>query len=309
VASTFIRATELWIPTSDGSSLDLTAGIYGSEIGHFQAVSRGSRVAYGEGLAGRTWERGQPIVLKNLSNPCFNRRAAAQSSGLTCAVSLPIFDGDTLKAVLLLFCNDEQVRIGAIELWCAPEGESEIALVDGFFGAAGDFEDVTRDSAVPRGVGLAGVVWDMGMPIVLFDVTQPDKFPRDEAAKRAGFHSAIGWPCAVRGGGAWVMALLSARRSPIAGRFETWLPEPDGRFRLGGGFCESGDDLAARWQGPIAVPLFAEVTRTLVPALTLDLSEGLGMAGQAAAAAGLNSAVVLPILSRGRVNAVVVWYY
>ncbi len=309
VASTFIRATELWVPTNDGSNLDLVKGIYGSDVGHFEAVSRGGRVAYGEGLAGKTWERGQPIILKNLDIVLFQRRQAAISDGLTCAVSLPIFVDDVLQSVLLLFCNEEQLRIGAIELWCAPEGEAEISLVDGFFGAATDFEAITREAAVPRGVGLAGMVWETGVPLIVADGAPMDNFPRHEDAKRSGFHCAVGWPCAVRGSGVWVMEFLSAPRSPIAGRFESWLIQPDGHFRFESGFCESNEDLAARWNVPIAVAAFAEVARTLIPILTSDLPLELGAVGHAAAGAGLTSAVVLPILGCGRPNAILTWYF
>jgi hypothetical protein len=309
MVSTFVRATEVWVPTADGSSIDLIAGLYAEELRHFEAISRGLRRAYGEGLAGKAWERGQPIILKNLENSFFNRYDAAHRHELACVVALPIFAGPVLKSMLVFLCNDDLQREGAIELWCAPEGEAEITLVDGYFGTASGFETITREAAFGRGTGLPGGVWETGLPLLIPELARSAQFARKAAAEDVGFRRAVGWPCAVRGGGAWVMAFLSSRKSPIAGRFENWLPTgADGQFSFQGGFCESGADLAAQWSAPLAVDAFAEVGETFVPIVTDDPAARLGEPGRSARDAGLTRAIVLPILSGSRLKAILTVY-
>ena len=60
----------------------------------------------GEGLPGQAWEAGRPIVLKQFEGSAFRRTQAAHADGLTCGIALPVFDGDALRAVVLIFCGD-----------------------------------------------------------------------------------------------------------------------------------------------------------------------------------------------------------
>jgi hypothetical protein len=52
---------------------------------------------------------------------------------LTCAVALPVFAGDLLKAVVVFLCGDGKVGAGAMELWHNdPAKFFEMKLVDGY---------------------------------------------------------------------------------------------------------------------------------------------------------------------------------
>jgi len=114
--ATFIKATEVWVPTRDRARLELAGGLYGTAY-QFGALSRSMSFARGEGLPHRTWDEGRPIVLKDLVSSYFLRGVAARAAGLTCAIAMPLFRRDVLSAVLVFFCGDPGTGAGEIELW------------------------------------------------------------------------------------------------------------------------------------------------------------------------------------------------
>jgi hypothetical protein len=112
---TFIRAVEIWVPTPDRQQLQFSDGFYGP-LAEFRAISETMRFGFDEGLPGRAWSAGRPVILKEFSNSYFKRIEAAKAAGLTCGVALPVFTGPQLKAVVVLFCGDDEAHVGAIEL-------------------------------------------------------------------------------------------------------------------------------------------------------------------------------------------------
>ena len=310
--NTFIRATEIWLPTPDRRSLDLVSGLYG-DLTYFEAISHGTRFGYGEGLSGKTWEDGHPIVLKDLTSSYFHRRDAAISEGLTSAVSMPIFIGNDLSAVVIFFCGDNRYHVGAIELWRVSEADQQMILVDGYFGYAEAFESASRQAVFPRKMGLPGKVWDSGMPVILEDLGRDDLFLRRESAELAGLNRAVSLPCTARGGGEWALTFLSAQNSPIAKRFECWAPDDaSGTFNYTSGYCESGIDLVATYAAarvPLDFGPLAEARRTGIPVICSDLLVEKGPIAQSATLAGLSKMVALPIFSGGTFKAVLAWFF
>ena len=65
--------------------------------------------------AARAKAPGARTILMTPQGRVFTQAAAAE--GLTCGIALPIFAGDFLTAVLVIFCGDDQAHAGAIELW------------------------------------------------------------------------------------------------------------------------------------------------------------------------------------------------
>ena len=105
-----------------------------------------------EVITGKAWAQRHPVVLCDLQNSYFVRREAAANAGLTCGVALPIFAGDVLVAVVVLFCGDDEKHVGAIELWHNdPETSLEMSLVDGYFGDAEGFEWISRHTSFRPG--------------------------------------------------------------------------------------------------------------------------------------------------------------
>lgn len=307
----FIRATEIWIPTENGRQLVLGSGLYGP-LSDFETVSRETRFDYDEGLPGKAWAAGHPIILKDLTGSYFKRGEAAKAAGLTCAVALPIFNGLQPMAVIVLFCGDDREHIGAIEVWHTPRDSIEMGLVDGYYGTAEALEWSYRHIKFMRGIGLPGQTWDTGMPVIMEDLGRSRRFLRWESTERVGINRGVGIPCGRDGEGAWVLTLLSALGTPIARRFETWVPDSSrNALTFAGGYCEDISDVAAVY-GYIALPPTAgtlgQVWQSGVPAISTDLSTEPEPIAVSAADAGLTTMVAVPVIAAGTLKAIVAWY-
>jgi hypothetical protein len=306
---TFIRATEIWVPNCDRRRLELGSGLYGGLEG-FEAAARQTSFGYGEGLPGRAWAVGHPVVLKDLATSYFKRADAAQAAGLTCGVAVPIFSGPFLMAVMVLFCGDDREHVGALELWHAAPGELELGLVDGYFGTADVFEWSSRHTRFPRGAGLPGLVWETGLPVILDDLGRSRRFLRWESAQRVGINRGVGIPCGA-GDDVWVLTLLSALGTPIARRFESWVPDATGSaLTFAAGYCEERPDLAERLAGRIVASgegTLGHVLRSGIPALAHDLAQEPALA-DALTDTGLETMIAMPIVAGGGVRAVAAWY-
>jgi hypothetical protein len=316
-AHTFIRAVEVWLPGSDRQLLEFGGGLYAGAP-RFGAQSRQMVFGRGEGLPGAAWEAGHPIVLRDLAQPVFRRAALARAEGLTCGIAVPVFAGDFLTSLLVLFCGDDAAHAGAIELWRnVPSEGREMTLVDGYYGSTGDaFELISRSVAFRRGVGLPGQAWDSGLPVFVADLGRGDRFLRADSAVKVGINRGIAIPCSTPGDEHCVITFLSALATPIARRFEIWTPDASRQRLLRvDGHCEHVGSLAAspevaaaaggveRGQGTIGRAFV-----TGCPAVSDAAAAEPGLVGEAAAAAGWASLVALPVIREGRLAAVVAWY-
>jgi hypothetical protein len=225
---TFIRAAEIWVPTSDRMQLQLADGLYG-ELTAFHEASKEVRFAFNEGLPGRAWAAGHPVILKQFERSYFERVEAAKLAGLTCGVALPLFVGDYVMAVVVFFCGDGEDEVGAIELWGNdPQTSNDLQLMDGYYGAAETFEFNARHTKFLRGYGLPGRVWKANAPVIVKDLVTSTAFLRGEQAGEVGMNKGLGIPCAPASGEFWVVTFLSARKTPLARRFEIWAPNDAG---------------------------------------------------------------------------------
>jgi hypothetical protein len=307
----FIRVTEIWVPSQDRKHLELASGLYGP-LTEFRRVSEETHFGYDEGLPGKAWASGHPIVLKNLTNSYFVRGEAAQAAGLTCAVALPIFSGDFLIAVMVLFCGDDREHVGAVEVWHAPRGSFEMSLVDGYYGTADAFEWFSRHTKFMCGIGLPGQVWATGMPVIMADLGRARRFLRWESAERAGLNRGVGIPCGRDTASPWVLTFLSALGTPIARRFEAWVPDPhqDGLV-LQSGFCESGIDLESAHRHTVlrkGAGTLGHVWRSGIPAIATDLSAEPREVCVSLQGTTLETMVAMPIIVDATLKAIVAWY-
>ena len=87
---TFIKVTEIWVPNKQRTQLEFGSGLYGGLV-EFKAASEQQQFAYNEGLPGKAWAEGRPLVLKEFEQSYFKRTAAAKEAGLTCGIAIPIF--------------------------------------------------------------------------------------------------------------------------------------------------------------------------------------------------------------------------
>lgn len=312
--NSFIKACEVWTPTPDDSMLEFSSGLFGAATA-FGAQSRSMCFGRGEGLPGRAWDEGKPIMLKQLSGTYFRRGAAAEAAGIRCAVAMPVFVDDHLNAVLVFFCGDAETSAGAMELWSNDARVStDMTLVDGHFGAGGqDLEALSRDAYLPRGAGLPGMAWQRGAAVLIDDLAQSNRFLRGDSAGAMGVRRGLAIPCPSRGDDQYVLDFLSASTTPIARRIESWSPNADGSaLQRVFGFCETdgalpgGDDgptLAAA-EGSIAVAFASGV-----PRISEDATAEPQGIGAAAKAAELESLLAIPVVTDGSVSEVVVLYF
>jgi len=309
--SRFIRIAEVWVPTRDRLSLQLCDGLYGS-LGELRALSERTRFAYGEGLPGKAWAAGRPIVLADFRNSWF--AGAPAEARLAGAVALPVFAGDYLMAVAVLVCGRDDTQVGAIELWHNDPAKSfEMRLVEGYYGNAETFAFNARHTRFPRGYGLPGRAWKSHAPLIVKDLKNSQSFLRWEQAVQIGINRGLGIPYAGASGQTFALSFLSAHDTPLARRFEIWIPnEARDALVFHSGDCDHTAELAAEYaQAKITKTdgIIGQAWLTGIPVLC-DGGEGnRSAAARSAAAAGLDAAMAMPFIQAGELKAVIAWYF
>ncbi len=310
----FIRAVELWTPDEAGTSLEYAGGVYDDDLEELREISELALFAHDDGLPGKAWAAGHPIILTNFADSYFSRADEARMFGLTCAVAIPVFDGTNIKSVVGLLCGrDTGEDVGAIELWHNnAELSHEMTLVDGYYGAAKDFEFNSRHTKFLRGYGLPGRAWKANAPVLITDIGEARQFLRAEDAAKSGLNFGLAIPYTNGKHETWVISLLSASSTPIARRFEIWRPGTgDGTLTFQSGYCSSGADLGAIFSGKTirkGEGTLGQALASILPVIGPDVTEEASIAARAAAKAGLRQTVVLPVLSGSQLQAVIAWY-
>lgn len=304
---TFVRVSEVWVPSADGSCLELAEGLYGAQDA-FRELSRAMRFAHGEGLPGQAWSSGKPVVLQSFEGSFFLRTDAAKAAGLATAIALPFFDGSEIASVVVLFCGDDPDLVGAIEVWEADAGL--LHLRQAFYGSASSFEWVSRKASFALGCGLPGTVWASGLPQILPDLGRTSHFLRAEAALRIGIEHGLGIPCG-RGDDLCVVTLLSGMDTPIAQRIEIWVPNvARDALDYHDGYCDLDPDFDRI--PPHGIRLgegaIGRAFATRRPTTANDLAAEPGEAMRRANKARLRSMLALPVLCDDALCAVVALY-
>jgi hypothetical protein len=301
---TFIKVTEVWIPDKERTQLEFGSGLYGG-LTDFKVDSEQQKFAYNEGLPGKAWAAGHPIVLAKFEHSYFKRIAAAKNAGLTCGIAIPIFSGDFLMAVVVFLCGDDEDHAGAIEVWCNnPVLDKSLAVMDGYYGTLQYFEAVSRQISVPKGQGLAGLAWESGMPVLIDDISKADTFIRAGDAQQAGITMGIGIPVADNPGQPYIMTFLSAKATPIAKRIQIWIPDQEGKQLIcQQGYSKSSNELAKIFETMTVtkgVGALGRVWLTGMPVITgnqeSDYSPELD---------SLSSMLAIPVIEKGRLKAIV----
>lgn len=299
---TFVEVSEVWVP--DGDRLVHAGGDYGG-LDAFAAVSGRESFARGEGLPGRAWSTGRPVVLKTFDGSYFKRTEAAKEAGLTAAFAIPVFAGKTLKAVLVTLCADDAEQTGAIEVWA--EADGVLKLDDGYYGAARHFEWVSQHTQFLRGQGLPGGVWAASTPVIMPNLGAGYRFIRAESAGQAGLTTGLGVPIPAPDGGHCVLTLLSARGTPLARRFEIWDARAEKVGQGGGavlidGICAAEGPLWSDEKPRRAAKNAGHVGRVLGNGLPVSAR------GVAGLPAGYRSFVAPPVYRCATLAHVVAWY-
>lgn len=310
---TFIQVCEIWVPSKDRTLLEYQAGLYGVHTRFRQASDR-ICFGYDEGLPGKAWAARHPIILRDLRHSYFKRGEAAQAEGLTCAVAMPIFAGDYLLAVVVLFCGDDEDHVGAIELWRNdPVQSHDMGLEEGYYGIAENFEFISRRTQFRPGFGLPGMVWQSGKPVLMGDLWNSEKFLRRDDARKAGLSKGLGLPFLYDPGQNYVMTFLSAMGTPIARRFELWAPTEDrSALVFSAGHCDRQADFAQDYAATRLTwgdSLIGRVWALGLPAVSESIGDESSDVGASARKADLRSMLAMPVLESGRLKAIVAFYF
>lgn len=294
----FVAAVEIWVPNAQGQTLVLSSAFYG-DLEEFESASAGMSFAYDEGLPGKTWADGGPIVLTDFDYSYFQRAEAAKRAGIVCGVSLPIYAGEFLHAVVVLFCAGGPEVVGAMEVWHNVNGnDSQLKLADGYYGDLERFEWISRRLTIMRGRGLPGGAWQQGRPIIIDDIGRANTFLRARNAAELGITIGLAIPFSYSESEITILNFLSAKDTPIARRFEIWMVDPNEKcMAFDSGQCSTGTDLASNYadtrirkgEGPLG-----EVWLTGRPVVTDVDDRALG-----------DAMLVLPVIDRGSLNSVV----
>jgi hypothetical protein len=309
----FIRAVEIWIPNND-HLLEFGGGIYEGELEEFREISELALFARDQGLPGKAWAARHPIILTDFTDSYFRRADEARMFGLKCAVAIPIFSGDVLKAVLGLLCGrDAKDGVGAIELWNSEADLThELSLVDGYYGTAESFELNSRQMKFPRGYGLPGRAWKANAPVIIPRLDDSRQFLRAEDAASSGMRFGLAIPYKPSDKSTWVVTFLSNPDTPIARRFEIWkLRDAGDALVFDAGCCAGDHDLNAIFLGHTLRTGEGSIGRAWasgMPIVETDLVVDGCPATAAAIKVGLRQSVALPVFRDAEVSSVIAWY-
>lgn len=312
--NTFIRLAEVWVPDADGGLLELAGGLF-DQAPAYGVMSRSMCFGRAEGLPGRVWDDGHPLMLRQLEGSYFRRAAAAKAVGLNCAVAFPVFLGDALTCVVVLLCGDVGAHVGAAELWHNdPRVGTDLTLVDGYFGSNSRvLETLTRDAWLPRGSGVPGLAWQREAAVFIDDVAGSKHFLRGLEAANTGIARALAFPCRVPVDKTWVLCLLSSTTTPMARRIEVWRPTADGtQLQRVQGHCEVQGPLDCS-DGPAwpidALGPIGQVWRSAVAQAVPGGAVHAALNAETAGAAGVRSLLAIPVTDERSVAEVVCLYF
>jgi hypothetical protein len=312
MTKTFIQATEVWVPSHDGSRLEFASGNYGT-LHSLREASAGMTFKYDEGLPGKAWAHGHPVILKRFEGSYFKRADLATELGLTCGIAIPVFAGDFIKAVVVFLCGDDDEQVGAIEVWYNNASVSyDMNLHDGYYGSAEIFEWLSSRTHFRRGDGLPGLAWQKNFPVLLPDLPDSAQFVRKNEAVNVGLNKALGLPF-VTGKQTHVVTLLSAHRTPIARRIEIWRPDPTRNCLIfDSGQCDEQPEFATAYEHlgiEAGVGVIGEVWLSGIPQVRMVNVPEPSVAELNAQMAGLQTTVAMPMIANGRLTSVVSWYF
>jgi hypothetical protein len=305
---TFIKVIEIWIPDKERTQLEFGSGLYGS-LTDFKNVSEKQRFAYDEGLPGKAWAAGHPLVLSRFEDSYFKRTAEARKAGLTCGIAIPIFSGDFLLAVVVFLCGDDREQAGAIEVWRSEAGAgSTLQVLDGYYGSLGQFEAVSRQIRLSRDQGIPGRAWTAGMPVLVEDIGKVAGFPRVEEAQKAIIATGLGIPFIQGNEQVYVITFLSANATPIAKRIQIWVPEPErGQLVCRQSYSKNSNNLAEIFE-TLTVDkgsgALGRVWLTGMPSISGNREEAYNVELD-----DLSSMLSIPVIEQGRLKAIVTFLF
>ena len=148
---------------------------------------------------------GAPLAVCGISTDITERNWDQRCLSIQYAVTSALAESSTLldaaPAILRAVCDGLGWDVGL--LWVVEPDTHLLRCAEVWHASTvevPEFEQLSREIVLPKGIGLPGQVLSSGEPIWLPDVVVAENFPRARAALRDGLHAAYGFP--VRNGGA-----------------------------------------------------------------------------------------------------------
>ncbi len=208
------------------------------------------------------------------------------------------------------------MQASALELWHHnARVTSDMTLADGAYGTgAQSFEAISRDTYLPRGVGLPGLAWQRGAAVLLEDLASaPGRFLRAETAADAGLLRGLAVPVGARADDGHVVTFLASAALPLAQRVERWVPD-DTKTQLLRDFAFSelhgGRSMVAA-KLPISTASGGSIVKAWtggLPVINETPAAEDGPPAAAAAAIGAAALLAIPVVWEGMVAEVVALY-
>lgn len=222
VGESLVQYAEVWLPNEDQSELICQAS-GGRLNASADAVSTrsadGRTVKPGEGLAGSAWKQKTATILQEAPSELMASLNAEVGTSLNAFVAIPLFCQQDIRGVVVLGLNEAH---GGVEVW-SRDDRDELAVTSGHYSGLPSFEFITRYTRFPKGAGLPGMVWKLGVARLAQNLETSSGFIRSFGKDPAVITSAIGLPVASqRGFPASVLLLLSTQETPLAGMTQLW---------------------------------------------------------------------------------------
>jgi len=150
------------------------------------------------------------------------------------------------------------------------------------------------------------------MPLIVKDLHNSKAFLRWEEATEIGINCGVGIHYTTSPDQTWIVTFLSAQATPIAQRFEIWVPNPSrSALMFHSGDCSKNTDLAklyaaktiGKGEGSIG-----GAWATGMPVLNEHLKLDDSVAASLARTSGMHQIVALPVIEGALLKAVIAWY-
>jgi PAS domain S-box-containing protein len=149
-------------------------------------------------------------VRQDVTEKRFTERFVSLQHNVTAALADSENATEAAMRVIRLLCDELAWEVGnvyvlndagsALEHYVQCNGEP-----------TGEFERLSRSLTFERGIGLPGLVWESGQPVLMSDFQGDPTLPRLMAAKKAGLHGALAFPISSESGFLGVMEFFSSQ--------------------------------------------------------------------------------------------------
>ena len=145
------------------------------------------------------WENGEFRHTRCFTRDITDRKRTERRLALQYAVTRILADStdffESAQKILRAACEHLNWDVGVV--WQVDQRDQVMRCVDICKTPeinADEFEQVTRSSVFPKGVGLPGRIWKNGAPVRITNIVADNNFLRAPVAERVGLHGAFGFP-------------------------------------------------------------------------------------------------------------------